>query len=195
MTNREKQINPEESEEQEITKVKAEKKPEKPHAIEISYVGTPGQEKLVAYTINGDQVEITRFEGRSVFKIKEAAIKQSEEDAISKIHEEGIMGSVAEEANKTSKLEAEDISKLVRLLEGIEDKILFVDVKTIENPSVPKEGLHVLIPKGTAEETKPHLDNFGYSIREIEGVGFVAEKGNSKLVFLYASERADKIAA
>ncbi|NMC51960.1 hypothetical protein GYA54_04580 [Candidatus Kuenenbacteria bacterium] len=167
-------------------------KPQKPHAIETYYVGLPGQEKLVANTAYGEQVGIRSFDRSSVLDTERAAIEQAEENTLSAMKGKDIteVGDLAKRTIEASGLEAKDVGKLVELLEQKQNIILFVDTETINDPSIPREGLHLLIPKGEAEKLQPHLQNFGYDVNQIGDIGIKAEKGNSKLVFIYSQERS-----
>lgn len=166
-------------------------KPQKPHAIETYHVGLPGQEQLVANTAYGEQVGVHSFDRSSVLDAERAAIEQAEKDTLSEMKGKDIteVGDLAHQAIEASGLEAKDVGKLVELLEQRQDMILFVDTETIDNPSIPSEGLPLLIPKGEAEKLQPHLEGFGYNVDQIGDTGIKAEKGNSKLVFIYSRER------
>jgi len=172
----------------------AKEKPQKPHAIETHHVGLPGQETLVAETTTGDQVNVRQFDQGSVLDIKRAVIEQVESDALTEIQGKEItdIKNIAKKAIEASDLEAEDVGELLQLLEEKQDMILLVDKATIDNPSIPQEGLHLLIPKNESQKLMPHIENFGYTIKEIGDMGIKAEKGNSKLIFMYAGEKAKK---
>lgn len=171
--------------------------PQKPHAIETYHVGLPGQEQLVANTAYGEQVGVRSFDRSSVLDAERAAIEQAEADTLAEMEGRDIteVGDLAHRTVEASGLEAKDVGKLVELLEQKQDMILFVDTKTIDDPSIPREGLHLLIPKGEAEKLQPHLESFGYNVDQIGDTGIKAEKGNSKLVFIYSHERPQQKAA
>jgi len=186
-----------ESERPKQSGLETKEEPQKPHAIETYRVGLPGQEQLVADTAYGEQVGVRSFDRSSVLDAERAAIEQAEEDTLAEMKERDIteFGDLAHRAVEASGLEAKDVGKLVELLEQKQDMILFVDTQTIDNPSILREGLHLLIPKGEAEKLKSHLEGFGYNVDQIGDTGVKAEKGNSKLVFIYSRERAQQKAA
>jgi len=171
--------------------------PQESHAIETYHVGLPGQEQLVASTAYGEQVGVRPFERSSVFDAENAAIEQAEEDTLEEIQGRDIteIGDLAHRTIEASGLEGKDVRELVALLEKKEKMILLVDTETIDDPSIPREGLHLLIPKGEAEQLEPHLESFGYTVEQVGDVGIKAEKGNSKLVFIYSRERPQQRAA
>lgn len=148
----------------------------------------------MADTATGDQVGVRRFEVGDVTDVKRTAIEKGEEAALQSFEGKSTeeKEAIAKSAIESSKVEAEDMAEISKLLEGKRDALLIVDVATIKDESIPKEGLHLLIPKGELEKIKPRLQELGYSIEEIKQMGLKAEKGRSCFVFLYAKERGEK---
>lgn len=176
----------------------APKKKEKPkgaRAIETYYVGMPGSEHLVADTATGDQVTVRPFEAGSVVDAERTAIAQADKDALKLTagKDPSEILDIAHKATEASNAEAKDLGSITKLLEEKKDMMLFVDAASIRSDRIPKEGLHVLIPKDEMNKLKPHVEELGYTLREIPNVGVVAEKGNSKLTFLHSRERGNKL--
>lgn len=171
-----------------------EQPPKQEHAVETYTVGIPGEKKLVADTATGDQVGVRRFQTGDVNDVKRTVIEEGEEAALQSLEGKSPeeKGAIAKGAVESSKVYAGDMAEISKLLEGKRDTLLVVDAATIKDESIPKEGLHLLIPKGELGKVKPRLEELGYSTKEIEQMGLEAEKGRSRFVFLYAKERGEK---
>jgi hypothetical protein len=163
----------------------------KRHKIRTFYAGLPGQEKLVAYAQNGDQLEVNLLDPEEILITDCEKVRQNEASAVDSLAGQPLdaKAAIAHETIETSRFELNDSAKLTALFNKYENEILKVESSSINNPEIPKAAQPFIISPDITDELQKDLKDLEYSIQDIGTFGFKAEKGWTKLVFILANQQ------
>jgi len=164
------------------------------HAIDVFTTGLPGQEQYAAKTIiPNNQTEVSFLKPGELIAKKRDTVETHEDSTVQEIKDKSLeeQSLQAKEAMAISKIEAEDIKELSAMFDQNTNRILKVNNR-IEHSSFPDKGLHFLITKSDEKMIQEKLKTMGYNLREVAGIGFVAEKGLTTLCFAFAKEKAEE---
>ena len=174
------------------------KEAKKEHKIRTFYVQDMETRKLAATSKSGDQLYVRELEPGDISEIKKRIVGEKEEGALQEMEGKTLehKGVKSQEAIKASQIETEDLEDLAELFNKHTDEILVIDKTSIQSPSIPKEGRHFLVPQAWHEKTgekakfRQHLESLGYRLSEFPSkeAGFKAEKGETKLNFVFAEQ-------
>jgi len=158
----------------------------KNHDLATSYVGFPGQEKLVSETLNGDQVEVSFIKGGEIPKLKKDKILSFEQQIIDSQDNKDVLkkGEDAKETVGKSKKEAADIADLAALLSSHE--FLIVNPKGVENKG--NYDYYFLMTKKNKDKVQNEFKKLGYIIVDNAEEGFLVSSELTKMYFLYGKE-------
>jgi hypothetical protein len=182
-------------------KSKDEKDLEK-HLLSTTRVGLPGQEKLVGFSINQDQLAVRTLRPDDIFDLQEKIIGPLKTELSTIINNEKLTVddrlALADGVNEKIKIQSEHLVEFYRALSEHESQILVIDPNSINKDkfNISFKGDFLLASKDAVIKIGKKLKGFGYREEKInktgdDNNGLVYTYGDQRITFIFGKEKSE----